>query len=184
VAAAQKAAKQIKAEQARDNRREKAARNRLKLRTMLTRPAVGPVSARFGQNKRYWEVRHTGVDIDADYGTRVRNVMAGKVIRATTAPGYGKIVIIRSHHNGLDFWYAHLSKIDVRVGQPVRSGQTIGRVGNSGNSTGPHLHLEIRRDDMPINPSVYIWGKNKGKLDRIKTPRWVRDSRLARLSDI
>ncbi len=95
---------------------------------------------------------HSGVDYAAPTGTPVRTIGDGKVEFAGVQGGYGKVVQIR-HRNGKDATlYAHLSRIDVKVGDNVMQGETIGAVGTTGVSTGPHLHFEFRIDDQPQNP--------------------------------
>ena len=98
---------------------------------------------------------HTGVDLRAASGTIVSATGPGTVIRASTNGGYGKMVEI-DHGNGVTTIYAHLSSIAVRVGQTVTVGQTVGRAGSTGRSTGPHLHYEVNRDDRPIDPMPYL----------------------------
>lgn len=99
--------------------------------------------------KRYH--RHTGVDFSAGYGTPVYAVCDGKVTRASNYSGYGKCIDI-SHRSGYSSRYGHLSRYAVRVGSQVKKGQLIGFSGSSGFSTGPHLHLELARNNSVINP--------------------------------
>ncbi|MFA6265324.1 MAG: M23 family metallopeptidase [Pseudolabrys sp.] len=98
---------------------------------------------------------HTGVDLRGDIGDPVRVTANGRVTRAGWAGGYGNMVEV-DHGNGLSTRYGHMSKIDVKVGQVVRMGQTIGRIGSTGRSTGPHLHYETRIDDRPVNPQKFL----------------------------
>lgn len=94
---------------------------------------------------------HTGVDYAAATGTPVRTIGDGVVTFAGVQGGYGNVVYIR--HRGKDSTvYAHLSRIDVKVGDNVMQGETIGAVGSTGRSTGPHLHFEFRVDNQPVNP--------------------------------
>lgn len=95
---------------------------------------------------------HAGVDFAAPHGTPVRSVATGTVEFAGTQNGYGKVVHIR--HGGSDRTtvYAHLSRIEVRAGQAVQQGKTIGAVGSTGLATGPHLHFEVREGGRPIDP--------------------------------
>ncbi len=99
---------------------------------------------------------HQGVDIKARWGTPVRATAEGKVIFAGRKPGYGKVVIIR-HAFGFTTLYGHLSKIKVRAGRWVKSGDIIGYVGSSGRSTGPHVHYEIWRYSRKVNPLKYMY---------------------------
>ena len=94
---------------------------------------------------------HPGVDIAAPYGAKVKALAGGVVKFAGWRGGYGKLIIIR-HPNGMESYYGHLSKILVSKGQRVKKHQIIGRVGNTGHATGPHLHLEIRKNGRRINP--------------------------------
>ncbi|SHE99485.1 peptidoglycan DD-metalloendopeptidase family protein [Desulforamulus putei] len=98
---------------------------------------------------------HTGVDLARPYGSPVGAYNAGRVIRAGWYGGYGKCVDI-SHGNGIVTRYAHLSSINVSVGQTVERGQNIGRVGSTGRSSGPHLHFEVIVNGVPRNPIGYI----------------------------
>jgi len=100
---------------------------------------------------------HEGQDIDAAYGTPVQVTATGKVTVAGWQRGYGNVVYV-DHGNGLSTRYGHLSKIDVRVGDAVMRGQTIGLVGSTGRSTGPHLHYEVRINSQPVNPKQYLPG--------------------------
>lgn len=96
--------------------------------------------------------QHNGVDIAAKTGDPVLSVYFGKVVFTGTSGGLGRTVVI-AHINGLTSHYAHLSKIEADVGQVLRPGDMIGRVGDSGESTGPHLHFEIRRYGEPLDPA-------------------------------
>jgi len=98
---------------------------------------------------------HTGVDLKAAYGTRVMATAPGRVVKAGRHGGYGNVVEIR-HAGGIATRYAHLSRILVTVGQTVRAGQAVGKVGSTGRSTGPHLHYETRRHDKATNPMVFL----------------------------
>jgi murein DD-endopeptidase MepM/ murein hydrolase activator NlpD len=94
---------------------------------------------------------HKGIDIAAPYGSPVFAAVDGVVRVAGGASGYGNLVRI-DHGGGFATGYAHLSKVMVRPGQSVRKGQQIGRSGNSGLSTGPHLHFETTRNGVAVNP--------------------------------
>ena len=98
---------------------------------------------------------HTGVDMRGDSGDPVRATANGTVTTAGVNGGYGKMVEI-DHGNGLSTRYGHLSAIDVSVGQTVRLGQTIGKIGSTGRSTGPHLHYETRVDGEAVDPQKYL----------------------------
>ncbi len=98
---------------------------------------------------------HTGIDLHAEMGDPVRVTANGKVTIASWQGGYGNMIEV-DHGNGLSTRYGHLSKIDVKVGDIVRIGQTIGRVGSTGRSTGPHLHYETRIDGEPVDPQKFL----------------------------
>jgi len=99
---------------------------------------------------------HRGVDISAPTGMPVRTTADGIVIHAAwDLSGYGRLVIVE-HSGGLQTWYAHLSRINVTVGQEVRRGETIGAVGSTGRVTAPHLHYEVHSAGLPCNPSTYL----------------------------
>jgi murein DD-endopeptidase MepM/ murein hydrolase activator NlpD len=105
---------------------------------------------------RGWEY-HEGQDIDATYGTPVEAAASGRVIIAGRQRGYGNVVYI-DHGAGLSTRYGHLSQINVSIGQTVTRGQTIGLVGSTGRSTGPHLHYEVRINNQPVDPKRYLPG--------------------------
>jgi murein DD-endopeptidase MepM/ murein hydrolase activator NlpD len=98
---------------------------------------------------------HTGLDIRADTGEAARATATGTVTMAGWNGGYGKMVEV-DHGNGFATRYAHLSAIDVEVGQTVRIGQIVGRVGTTGRSTGPHLHYETRVDGEAVDPQKFL----------------------------
>lgn len=98
---------------------------------------------------------HKGIDYAVPYGSDVVSTAAGKVIFAGQKSGYGFCVII-AHGDGLDTLYAHLSSIQVKPNQQVEVGQVIAKSGNSGRSTGPHLHYEVRRNNQPVNPKLFL----------------------------
>lgn len=99
---------------------------------------------------------HEGIDLKQKYGAPVRAACDGKVIFAGWAEGYGKLIILK-HHKRYTTYYGHLSKIKVRQGQYVYKGQVIGNVGNTGWTTGPHLHFEVRKDGVPIDPKKVVF---------------------------
>ncbi len=100
--------------------------------------------------------RHTGWDIAIDSGTPAGATGAGKVITAGwSSVGYGLHVVI-DHGNGLTTLYGHLEKLEVAEGDEVALGQTVGLVGSTGNSTGPHLHYEVRLDDVAVDPGPFL----------------------------
>ena len=98
---------------------------------------------------------HAGMDFRSEEGTLVRAAGAGQVVTAGPSGGYGNLVEI-DHRNGLTSRYAHLSAIDVRLGQTVAVGTAVGRVGSTGRSTGPHLHYETRVDGTAVDPQRFL----------------------------
>ena len=119
-------------------------------------PVTGVISSRYGSVSSLRISTHTGLDIAAPYGTAIKAVADGTVTFASYSGSYGNIVKI-SHGNGVETWYAHTSKMYVKVGQTVSAGETIAAVGSTGNSTGNHLHLEIRINGKHVNPQKYIY---------------------------
>ncbi len=113
---------------------------------------VWPMSGRITQ--RYWE-GHRAIDIAAPRGTPILAADGGTVVAAHTARGYGRMVVI-DHGNGLQTLYAHMDAYYVQVGQSVARGAMIGRCGSTGNSTGPHLHFEVRRGGSLLNPMGFL----------------------------
>lgn len=97
--------------------------------------------------------KHFGVDLRLSVGDQVHSIFCGKVRVAKFDTGYGYVVVVRNY-NMSESVYAHLSKILVEVGQEVKAGETIALGGNTGRSTGPHLHFELRYKGFPINPIV------------------------------
>ena len=96
--------------------------------------------------------KHNGVDLNLNRGDKVYNTFPGMVRMAKYYQGYGNVVIVR-HYNGLETLYAHLHRIKVKPGQILEEGDIIGLGGSTGNSTGPHLHLEARFKGIPVNPA-------------------------------
>jgi len=103
---------------------------------------------------------HEGQDIDAAYGTPVIVAASGTVTIAGRQRGYGNVIYV-DHGAGLSTRYGHLSQIDVTIGQSVTRGQTIGLVGSTGRSTGPHLHYEVRINNQPVDPRQYLPGAER-----------------------
>lgn len=98
---------------------------------------------------------HKGIDVAVAYGSDVVAAAAGKVLFAGQKGGYGNCVII-SHANGLATLYGHLSSISVANNQEVKVGAVIAKSGNSGRSTGPHLHYEVHKNNTPVNPKLFM----------------------------
>jgi len=98
---------------------------------------------------------HAGLDIATIWGAPVTATANGTVTFAGWQSGYGQVVIV-DHGGGLSTRYGHLSRIDVAADQTIKRGETLGRVGSTGRSTGPHLHYEVRINDAPVNPRQYL----------------------------
>ena len=121
----------------------------------LLRPVPGPIGDRFGA-RRPGGRTHTGLDFPVGAGTEVHAAGVGIVeFAGLNTGGYGNLVVVR-HRLGYTTWYAHLSIISARAGQTVTGGTRLGFVGSTGNSTGPHLHFELRRNAVPIDPVPFL----------------------------
>lgn len=124
-------------------------------------PVVGALEGGLGGRRNPFSGRgyeyHDGQDIDAAYGVSVQVAASGRVTVAQRQRGYGNVVYV-DHGAGLSTRYGHLSQINVAVGQTVTQGQTIGLVGSTGRSTGPHLHYEVRINNQPVDPRRYLPG--------------------------
>ncbi|KUF11442.1 M23 family metallopeptidase [Pseudoponticoccus marisrubri] len=106
-----------------------------------------------------WGRLHAGTDFAAPHGTAIYSTADGVVVHAGWLSGYGRLIKIQ-HEFGIETRYAHLSKIRVKVGQRVSRGERIGDMGNTGRSTGTHLHYEVRVGGKPVNPMIYIKAAN------------------------
>ncbi|MER5744190.1 M23 family metallopeptidase [Streptomyces sp. NPDC059913] len=121
------------------------------------------LSASYGNDGSRWAHKHSGQDFAVPIGTRVEAAHSGVVVKAGPngggdGPAYGNAVVIK-HSNGTYSQYAHLSRIDVRIGDAVRTGERIALSGNTGNSSGPHLHFEIRHTadyGSAVNPVHFL----------------------------
>jgi murein DD-endopeptidase MepM/ murein hydrolase activator NlpD len=122
-------------------------------------PVRGSVNSEFGRRKSPWtddQEFHAGIDIGANRGTPVQAPAAGIVFFAGTAPEYGTTVII-DHGQDIKSLYGHLSQVSVKAGQKVERGTLIAYTGNTGRSSGPHLHYEILVKGHSVNPRAYLW---------------------------
>ena len=115
-------------------------------------PLKGPINSYFGSR---WGNFHTGLDIGADIGEPYAAAASGTIVAAGWSGGYGNMILI-DHGNGVMTRYGHASRLLVSVGQHVSQGQTIGLVGTTGNSTGPHLHFEVILNGDTVNPLNYL----------------------------
>ena len=122
-------------------------------------PVRGPVNSDYGQRRSPWAPNsefHSGIDIGARAGTPVKAPAPGVVIFAGQQAEYGVTLII-DHGNNTRSLYGHLSRLAVAAGQPVKRGDLVALTGNTGRSSGPHLHYEIQVKGQPVNPHSYIW---------------------------
>ncbi|MFN2363808.1 MAG: peptidoglycan DD-metalloendopeptidase family protein, partial [Halarsenatibacteraceae bacterium] len=119
-----------------------------RLNQMFIRPVGGRISSPFGPR---WGSHHDGIDYAVPIGTPCKAAGGGRVVYVGWSAGYGNTVIVE-HQQGMRTLYAHLNSFNVRTGQRVNRGQVIARTGNTGRSTGPHVHFEVRVNGRPVNP--------------------------------
>ena len=122
----------------------------------LIRPVSGTITSRFGVGSRIRRSSHTGLDIATSTGTPIAAAASGTVTFSGYKGSYGNMLVI-SHGNGVQTYYGHCSKLYVSAGTQVSQGEIIGAVGSTGNSTGPHLHLEVRVNGVAYNPQNYVY---------------------------
>lgn len=122
----------------------------------LIRPVNGILSSRFGERSRIRSSVHTGLDIATASGTPVAAAASGTVTFSGWKGSYGNLLVI-THENGVQTYYGHCSALYVSAGAQVSQGQTVAAVGSTGNSTGPHLHLEVRVNGVAYNPQNYLY---------------------------
>ncbi|MDT0447291.1 M23 family metallopeptidase [Streptomyces johnsoniae] len=161
AAEAERAAEEERRRQEAEERRQREEEERLRqLRASYTLPLSDyRISSQFGQSGAMWQSTHTGTDFSASTGTPVKNVHTGVVQEAAWAGSYGYRVIVELE-DGTEIWYCHLSSMSVSAGQEVVTGESVGRVGSTGNSSGPHLHLEVLPDgETAIDPLPWLRGK-------------------------
>lgn len=123
---------------------------------VATLPVTGTISSRYGVSSKIRVSTHTGLDIAATTGTPIKVVADGTITFAAYSGSYGYLVKV-DHGNGVETWYGHTSKMLVKEGQAVKAGDTIALVGSTGNSTGPHLHFEVRINGEHVNPQKYLY---------------------------
>ena len=114
------------------------------------------ISSRYGEISSIRSSAHKGLDLACKMGTDIMSVADGTVVFAEYNGSFGNLVKI-DHGNDVQTWYAHCSKIYVKVGQEVKAGDVIAAVGSTGNSTGPHLHFEVRINGNAVNPQIYVY---------------------------
>ncbi|WP_326692841.1 MULTISPECIES: M23 family metallopeptidase [unclassified Streptomyces] len=161
VAADKKAAAERKREAAEEKKRKAAAERRAKLAREYTAPLASfQLSAGFGQAGGMWQSDHTGQDFAAPNGTPVKAIHSGTIKEAGWAGSYGYRIVLKLN-DGTELWFCHLSSMTKSAGDKVGTGDVIGRVGSTGNSSGPHLHVEVRPGGGdPVAPLP--WLRDKG----------------------
>ncbi|MCI8654835.1 MAG: M23 family metallopeptidase [Clostridia bacterium] len=133
--------------------------NGVKIESMPINPNTRiMISSRFGEVSSIRSSAHKGLDLACKSGTDIKTIAKGTVVFAQNSGDLGNLVKV-DHGNGVQTWYAHCSKIYASVGDEVEPGDVIAAVGSTGNSTGPHLHLEVRINGKAINPQLYIYNK-------------------------
>ncbi|MBM3270923.1 MAG: M23 family metallopeptidase, partial [Candidatus Sericytochromatia bacterium] len=130
-------------------------------KTQFVRPVDGgTVTSKFGPRTLGGKQEfHNGYDIAVPEGTPVKAAAAGKVVETGNQPGGAGNYVVIDHGGGYTTKYFHLSTIGVKEGQMVQQGEEIAKSGNTGRSTGPHLHFEVHKDGKPVDPEPYLNGK-------------------------
>lgn len=144
---------QIEKEIKEEKRKEQATINGVYIAVV---PAQGNISSRYGAREAIRDHTHQGLDIAAKTGTPIKAAAEGEIIFSGTMGGYGNLIII-DHGNGIKTYYGHCSKLYKKKGSIVKAGDKIAAVGSTGNSTGPHLHFEIRKNGVYVNPAKYLF---------------------------
>lgn len=129
------------------------------LRGLFGSPLPGRITSSMGMRRHPvggFRGKHTGIDLRAQEGTPVAAAAAGTVVETGEGEYIGRFVTLR-HADSYTTIYGHCSKVMVNRGQPVKKGQVIARSGNTGRTTGPHLHFEIRKNGVPQDPLKYLW---------------------------
>ena len=132
------------------------SKSKVSLGISLIKPITGTITSRFGSISSVRSSAHTGLDIAASKGSAIKAAASGTVTFSGYKGSYGYLVVV-THSNGVQTYYGHCSKLYVSAGQTVSQGQTIAAVGSTGNSTGPHLHFEIRVNGVAYNPQNYVY---------------------------
>ncbi len=123
---------------------------------LAQKPITGIITSRFGDREDIRSFPHNGLDIAAPYGTKIKSATDGVVTTSGNRGTYGNLVVIDCGHN-VEIYYGHCSKLLVNVGDKVKAGDIIAEVGCTGNSTGNHLHFEIKINGISVNPQNYIY---------------------------
>ena len=149
------AAKELREKQEENNEEDSslAVVNDIKLSVL---PVSGRITSRYGERSSLRRSTHTGLDIACVTGTDIKVVSNGTVTFSAKKGSYGNLIIV-DHGNGVETWYGHCSKLYKKVGESVEAGDVIAAVGSTGNSTGPHLHFEIRINGNTVNPQNYVY---------------------------
>ena len=134
----------------------KVSRGKASLGITLIEPVQGRITAKYGEKSSVRSSVHTGLDIAAPGGTPIKAAASGTVVFSGRKGSFGKMLVI-SHGNGVQTYYAHCSKLLANVGDKVSQGEVIANVGSTGNSTGNHLHLEVRVNGQSYNPQKYVY---------------------------
>ena len=134
----------------------KVSRGKASLGITLIEPVQGRITAKYGEKSSVRSSVHTGLDIAAPGGTPIKAAASGTVVFSGRKGIFGKMLVI-SHGNGVQTYYAHCSKLLANVGDKVSQGEVIANVGSTGNSTGNHLHLEVRVNGQSYNPQKYVY---------------------------
>lgn len=144
---------EVKNEIQEEQRRQKATINGVYIAVV---PVSGNVTSRYGDRESIRDHDHRGLDIAAKTGTPIKAAASGTISYSGTMSGYGNLIII-NHGNGITTYYGHCSKLYKQKGETVKAGDVIAAVGSTGNSTGSHLHFEIRKNDIYVNPAKYLF---------------------------
>lgn len=129
---------------------------KVELGISLIKPISGIITSRFGARSSRRVSSHTGLDIATSTGTPIYAAASGTVTFSGRKGSYGNLIVV-THSNGVQTYYAHCNKLYASNGQTVSQGQAIAEVGSTGNSTGPHLHFEIRVNGVAYNPQNYLY---------------------------
>lgn len=123
---------------------------------LAQKPISGIITSRFGSRESIRSFAHNGLDIAAPLGTEIKSACDGTVSIASYTGSYGNLVVVDCG-NGVQIYYGHCSKLFVNVGDKVKAGDVIAAVGSTGNSTGNHLHFEIKINGVSVDPQNYIY---------------------------